>query len=342
MRLELAEKTELSRWAFYSSSSRGRVKNEIQCELRTDFMRDRDRIIHSKVFRRLKHKTQVFLAPVGDHYRTRLTHTLDVSQIARTIAKGLRLNEALTEAIALGHDLGHTPFGHAGEKVLNKLVPGGFTHQEQSLMVVDFLENDGRGLNLTYEVRDGIVKHSKGLDIILPDDPEKKLALTLEGRIVRLADIVAYINHDLDDAIRAGIIINDDIPEKCFKILGNSHSERIGRMVKDIINTTLKKDDGYLGISDFILDGMNDLRGFLFERVYHSEQIKRDFDKARKIIRELYFWFLENDDFMNSEDIYKDRIISRERMVANFIAGMTDDYALDTYKRIFMPRPWRK
>ena len=309
--------------------------------MRTDFMRDRDRIIHSKVFRRLKHKTQVFLAPVGDHYRTRLTHTLDVSQIARTIARGLRVNEVLTEAIAIGHDLGHTPFGHAGEKVLNELVPGGFTHQEQSLMVVDYLENDGRGLNLTYEVRDGILKHSKGLDAILPNDPDK-LALTLEGRIVRLADIIAYINHDLDDAIRAGIIINDDIPEKCCKILGNSHSERIGRMVRDIVNTTLERDDGYLGISDLILDGMNDLRGFLSERVYRSAQLKRDFDKAGKIIRELYFWFLENDELMNPESMYKDRKIERERMVADFIAGMTDYYALDTYKRIFVPRPWRK
>ncbi|MBW1644950.1 MAG: deoxyguanosinetriphosphate triphosphohydrolase, partial [Deltaproteobacteria bacterium] len=235
--LEEREKRYLSPHAAFSSRSRGRQLPEAECPYRMAFQHDRDRIIHSKSFRRLKHKTQVFLSPSGDHYRTRLTHTLEVAQIARTIAKALQLNEDLTEAIALGHDLGHTPFGHAGEAVLNQLHPGGFRHFFQSLRVVERLEKDGRGLNLTVEVRDGIVKHSKGKGDILSADPNC-CALTLEGRIVRLADIIAYVNHDIDDAIRARVITREEIPPVCRRVLGNSHSTRINTMVTDIIDSS--------------------------------------------------------------------------------------------------------
>ena len=291
---ELEEKT-LSPFACLSSRSRGRRQLVEECTIRTAFQRDRDRIIHSKAFRRLKHKTQVFLAPAGDHYRTRLTHVLEVAQIARTIACALRLNEPLTEAIALGHDLGHTPFGHAGESVLDRLQPGGFKHYVQSLRVVDLLENKGKGLNLTHEVRDGISRHSKGRHDILPEDLSE-LPETLEGRVVRVADIVAYVNHDLDDAIRAGIIEESSVPKDIRKVLGPTHSQRINTMVQDTVTQTLKNDDGRLAISPDVLKALTDLRSFLFANVYEVYTVHHDFTKSMKLLRELYQYMLENPD----------------------------------------------
>ena len=338
--LEEREKMFLSPYAALSSRTKGRASPEGECPLRPAFQHDRDRIIHSKSFRRLKHKTQVFLIPAGDHYRTRLTHTLEVSQIARTISRALRLNEDLTEAISLGHDLGHTPFGHAGEDTLNQVVPGGFNHSDQSLRVVDRLEKDGQGLNLTFEVRDGILKHSKGKGEILCDDPDE-MAATLEGRVVRIADIIAYINHDIDDATRAGVIRDDDIPKDCLERLGETHSRRINTMVNDLIAETLLKNDGRLAVSRSVLSAIVDLRDFLWERVYENEMVHADFHKAGKILRELYqYLILHPDHFL--------RLIERtspydafERCVCDFLAGMTDRYAFDLYEKIFLPLPWR-
>src|SRR4030042_2299340 len=300
--LEERERLILSSFATFSSMTKGRQRFEEECPLRPSFQHDRDRIIHSKSFRRLIHKTQVFLSPTGDHYRTRLTHTLEASQIARTIAKGLRLNEDLTEAIALGHDLGHTPFGHAGEEVLDRIAPHGFSHTEQSLRVVDLLEREGRGLNLTYEVRDGIVKHSKGRGAVIPCDPAER-ATTLEGHVVRVADIIAYINHDLDDATREGVIDEKDIPKECSHILGETHGERIDTMVKDVIYTTLSSqgDGTALSLSPPILEAMVRLRDFLYDRVYDAEMVHGDFAKASKILIELYERFTADVDFFLRE-----------------------------------------
>ena len=336
--LEALEEKILSPFAAKARQSRGRLRPEEECSVRTCFQRDRDRIIHSKAFRRLKHKTQVFLSPGGDHYRTRLTHTLEVAQIARSMARALRLNEDLTEAIALGHDLGHTPFGHAGEAVLNELHPEGFRHYEQSLRVVDFLEKDGQGLNLTFEVRDGILKHSKGKGPILPEDSED-LPVTLEGQLVRVADIIAYINHDLDDALRGGVIREEDIPEECSRILGRRHAQRIDTMVKSLIYRTLEASDGRLHMDPEVLKAMEDLREFLFERVYEAPVVYREFSKAKKILRELYEYLLEQEGIWEKESIYPPGT-SRHRMVCDFIAGMTDRYALALYERLFLPRPW--
>ena len=336
--LEKLEEKILSPWATKARRSRGRLKPEPECPLRTCFQRDRDRIIHSKAFRRLKHKTQVFLAPTGDHYRTRLTHTLEVAQIARTIARALRLNEDLTEAIALGHDLGHTPFGHAGEEVLNELVPGGFRHYEQSLRVVDCLEKEGRGLNLTHEVRDGIVKHSKGLGPIFA--PEKDPPLTLEAEVVRIADLIAYVNHDLDDALRAGIIREQDIPEDCLRVLGRRHAARINTLVTDLVRETLSCADGQLHLSDRVLKALTDLRGFLFERVYRAREVRREFEKARKILIELYEYYLRRDSVWEREMPCYTEEVPKERIVCDFIAGMTDRYALYLYEKLFLPRPY--
>ncbi len=319
--------------------TKGRRFPEEECPLRPAFQHDRDRIIHSKSFRRLKHKTQVFLAPTGDHYRTRLTHTLEVSQIARTIAKSLRLNEDLTEAIALGHDLGHTPFGHAGEETLNELIPGGFSHTDQGLRVVDLLEKEGQGLNLTFEVRDGILKHSKGKGEILCEDPSL-MAATLEGQVVRIADIIAYINHDLDDAIRGGIISPADIPKDCIEILGETHSKRINRMVTDIVFETLKEGGGRLSISREVLNAIWALREFLWERVYENETVHADFHKASKILRELYQYFMDHPleflKLLDKPELYD----SLERCVCDFLAGMTDRYAFNLYEKTFLPLPW--
>ncbi len=335
--LEALEEKILSPYATLSARSRGRQRPEPECELRTAFQRDRDRIIHSKAFRRLKHKTQVFLSPGGDHYRTRLTHTLEVAQIARSMARALRLNEDLTEAIALGHDLGHTPFGHAGEAVLNELHPEGFRHYEQSLRVVDFLEKDGQGLNLTWEVRDGILKHSKGKGPILPRNTEK-LAATLEGQLVRVADIIAYLNHDLDDALRGEVIKEKDIPPDCVKILGTRHSERINTMVTSLVRRTLKADDGKLHLDEDVVYAMDLLRDFLFKRVYEAPVVYQEFVKAKKLLRELYFYFLENG-LPWAKEIYPAGTPLHQK-VCDFIAGMTDRYALALFEKIFIPHPW--
>ncbi|OGP55478.1 MAG: deoxyguanosinetriphosphate triphosphohydrolase [Deltaproteobacteria bacterium RBG_13_52_11b] len=337
--LEEREALFLSPFAALSSRTKGRLSAEEECPLRPAFQHDRDRIIHSKSFRRLKHKTQVFLIPAGDHYRTRLTHALEVSQIARTISKALRLNEDLTEAISLGHDLGHTPFGHAGEELLNQVVPGGFNHSDQSLRVVDRLEKEGRGLNLTFEVRDGILKHSKGRGEILCDDPEE-MAATLEGQVVRIADIIAYINHDIDDAIRGGVISQNDIPKGCLTCLGDSHSKRINTMVNDIILETLRNGGGRLAVREKVLSSMVDLRGFLWERVYENETVHGEFHKATKILKELYHHFADHPDtflkLIERESPYD----SLERCISDFLAGMTDRYAFSLYEKLFLPLPW--
>ncbi len=343
--LELREEQMLSPHACLSKNSRGRRFKTTPCFIRTSFQRDRDRIVYSKAFRRLKHKTQVFLSPMGDHYRTRLTHTLEVSEIARTISRALRLNEDLTEAIALGHDLGHTPFGHAGETVLNEIVPGGFSHCRQSLRVVDCLENGGRGLNLTYEVRDGILKHSKGFGNIIPKEPGE-FAQTVEGRVVRIADVIAYLSHDLDDAIRSGVIKESFVPEEVTKVLGDTHSSRISSMIKDVIASTKITDEGIeLDISPIMLKTMLDLRAFLYDNVYRAPQVHNEFEKARKILFELYEYFLKNKDaffrerkrLFEEEQVIEDERTPYERHVCDFIAGMTDRYAQNLYNKIFMP-----
>jgi dGTPase len=335
---ELIESRTLHPRAALSSSSAGRPRPEKEGEIRTCFQRDRDRVIHSKAFRRLKHKTQVFLAPRGDHYRTRLTHVLEVSQIARTIARAMRLNEDLTEAIALAHDLGHTPFGHAGEAVLTEILPGGFRHYEQSLRVVDFLENSGRGLNLTHEVRDGILKHSKGKGLIIPASRGDR-AETLEGQVVRVSDVIAYLNHDLDDALRARVLRKSDIPRDIVKTLGDNHSRRIDTMVKDFIFASLKTDMEELTMSPGVLAVVEALRDLLYERVYESEDTKQEFRKAKKILTDLYNYYLEHPEDV-FRDIPKDENTDKRNMVCDFIAGMTDRFALMTYERLFLPAQW--
>ncbi|MFC2038780.1 deoxyguanosinetriphosphate triphosphohydrolase [Chloroflexota bacterium] len=317
----------LSPFAVKSSRSQGRDKAEEPCPIRTVFQRDRDRIVYSKAFRRLKHKTQVFIAPQGDHYVTRLSHTLEVSQIARTLARSLNINEDLTEAIALGHDLGHTPFGHIGEEVLNELYPGGFRHNEQSLRVVEMLEKDGRGLNLTLEVRDGIISHSKSNVSMLEDWGR---VATLEGEICRMADAVAYINHDIDDAIRAGVIAEADLPLSATGVLGNSHRERINTMVSDIIVQSWSVRTGEtvepaIVMSRSILEAANTLREFLFNRVYNIHAAQEVSGKARKAMRLLYEYYNRHPDELPLEySFHGDGI---ERQVVDHIAGMTDRYA---------------
>jgi dGTPase len=338
--IEERERLTLSPYAALSSRTKGRQQPEEECSLRPAFQHDRDRILHSKSFRRLKHKTQVFLAPAGDHYRTRLTHTLEVSQIARTIARALGLNEDLAEAISLGHDLGHTPFGHSGEDTLHAIVPGGFSHADQSLRVVDLLERDGRGLNLTTEVREGILLHTKGKGDILPDDSVLE-NFTLEAQVVRIADVVAYINHDIDDATRAGVIRGEDIPKNCLDRLGETHSRRINTMVNDIISETLLEKNGRLSVSGSVLSAIVELRDFLWDRVYENEMVHADFHKAGKILRELYqYLILHPDQFLLliERTSFYDTI---ERCVCDFLAGMTDRYAFDLYEKIFLPLPWR-
>jgi len=330
----------LSPYAVKSKLSRGRLKPEEPCPVRTAFQRDRDRIIHSKAFRRLKHKTQVFIAPLGDHYVTRLTHTLEVSQIARTISRALNLNEDLTEAIALGHDLGHTPFGHAGEDVLNELYHQGFRHNEQSLRVVDLLEKNGQGLNLTWEVRDGIVNHSKTRADVLGQGWGK--VDTLEGEVCKIADAIAYINHDIGDAIRAGIITEDDLPVSTITVLGHSHSGRINTMVCDVIDYSwsARGDDTKhrptIGMSPQILEATNTLRVFLFDRVYNVRATLAETEKAREVIRLLYKYFNEHEDRLPPEySYYSDEIARR---VVDYIAGMTDQYALRTAEELSLTK----
>ncbi len=338
MNLSLREQQEgrerkfLSPKARLSSESKGRDREEESCSVRTCFQRDRDRVIHSKAFRRLKHKTQVFLAPAGDHYRTRLTHTLEVAQIARTIARSLRLNEDLTEAIALAHDLGHTPFGHAGEKALKKIVPGGFNHYEQSLRVVEVIEQNGRGLNLTLEVRDGIVKHSKGVGTIIPE--KNKRAITLEGDIVRLSDVIAYVNHDIDDALRAGFLKIDEIPGHFLSNFGDKHSKRIDTMVKDVITSSLSDNLSEITMNSAMLDELTLLRDFLFEKVYHATALDREFKKAENIIFTLYEHVLSCPDEFFPDSIDKG---GDGRFAVDFVAGMTDRYAIELFSKLRLP-----
>ncbi len=345
---EKRERTFISPFGCLSADSRGRQKPEPRCPIRTDFQLDRDRIVYSNAFRRLKHKTQVFLSPVGDQYRTRLTHTLEVAQMARTIARAMRLNEDLTEAVALGHDLGHTPFGHGGETVLREIFSETFAHNEQSLRVVDVLENRGRGLNLTFEVRDGILKHSKGYGKIIPDVPEEQ-PCTVEGRVVRVADIMAYLNHDLDDAIRSRVIRPEQVPESCVKVLGANHSERATVMMQDIIFSSKVCDGEFrLIMSDHIYSAMTELRAFLYENVYRSPVVHEEFVKAKKILSELYVRLLNDREMLREELVrieladsaYKDKEQSDERVVCDLIASMTDRYALNLYTAIFFPSPF--
>jgi dGTPase len=334
--LEAIEERTLHPGACLSSQSRGRIRPEPPDEIRPCFQRDRDRVIHSKAFRRLRHKTQVFLAPAGDHYRTRLTHTLEVSQIARTIARALRLNEALVEAVAMAHDLGHPPFGHAGEAVLDRLAPRGFSHYRQSLRVVDRLENEGKGLNLTHEVRDGIVKHSKGKGAILPEDPRRR-ARTLEGQVVRVADVFAYANADLDDAFRAGFLRPSDVPRRILRVLGGTNSERIATLVRDVVRSTMDSGMKRIEMSRPVLSALNALRAFLFERVYRNEASVREFRKAEEVLLRIHAYLLEHPERTLGEVPGRSR---RDRAVIDFIAGMTDRYAISLFEEIAVPRPW--
>lgn len=342
---EHREKGFIASYGCLSSQTRGRKRAEAACPVRTVFQQDRDRIVYSNGFRRLKHKTQVFLSPLGDHYRTRLTHTLEVAEVARTIARALRLNEDLTEAIAMGHDLGHTPFGHSGETVLREIYSRHFSHTNQSLRVVDVLEHRGQGLNLTLEVRDGILKHSKGFGNILPTEPGET-AFTVEGRVVRIADIVAYLNHDLDDAVRSGVISEAEIPSACKKVLGETHSARATTMIRDLIfNSVAEGDTFLLRMSDAVYESMVGLRQFLFENVYRSPRVHNEFVKAKKILTELFGYFMENESALQAEQMrmelmpYDPETDTRERVVCDMIASMTDRYAMNLYQRLFMPFP---
>jgi dGTPase len=336
--LEVREHEILAPQAAKSDATKGRLHPETEDPIRPGYQRDRDRVIHCKAFRRLKHKTQVFFAPEGDHYRTRLTHTLEVSQIARSIAKVLRLNEELTEAIALGHDLGHTPFGHAGERVLQSLVPGGFEHYKQSLRIVDVLENDGRGLNLTWEVRDGIARHSKGKHgVPVGADPAHR-ASTIEGQVARVADIIAYVNHDIDDAVRAGLLRMEDLPRERTDTLGRTSSQRIGTMVTDVVMRTLEADLAEVRMSDAILEATIGLRSFLFDAVYENPVATAEFKKAAGILGGLWEKVRENPrEFLDLQTVDKEGL---DVATKDFVAGMTDRYAVNLYEQLFIPKPW--
>jgi dGTPase len=336
--LERRERENLAPEAAKSALTRGRLRPEREDDVRPAFQRDRDRVIHCKAFRRLKHKTQVFFAPTGDHYRTRLTHTLEVSQIARTIAKVLRLHEELTEAIALGHDLGHTPFGHAGERVIDELMPGGFNHYEQSLRIVDVLENDGRGLNLTWEVRDGIAKHSKGKSGSPVGMPPERRASTIEGQIMRVADLIAYVNHDIDDAVRADLLRPDDLPRDLVDALGTSSSARISTLVKDVVAETLKGRLTEIRMSPAVLDAVLRLRSFLFDAVYENAIATAEFRKAADILTGLWTKVRErSDEFLDRRTIEQEGLDAAAR---DFLAGMTDRYAVRLFEQLFVPKPW--
>ncbi|MCM1364089.1 MAG: deoxyguanosinetriphosphate triphosphohydrolase [Faecalibacterium sp.] len=324
--LEIERKT-ISKYGMLCENTKGRLTDEKECSIRTAYQRDRDRIIHCNAFRRLKHKTQVFLSPDSDHYRTRLTHTLEVSQIARTIAAALLLNENLTEAIALAHDLGHTPFGHAGERALNEVYPGGFKHYEQSLRVVDVIENDGKGLNLTYEVRDGILCHTRG-----------KEADTLEGRIVKLADRIAYINHDIDDAIRGGIISERGLPIEARKVLGESKSERINTLVTSAIRNT----DSEIHLDSDVQAAFDILHEFMFDRVYTNPICKGEEGKAQAMVQKIYSFFAAHPDELPNEYISIAWKEGAERAACDYIAGMTDGFALKTFSDLFIPSGWNR
>lgn len=334
--MSIREKTEqlehqtLSERAMRSADSRGRLVSEEKCDIRTDFQRDRDRIIHSKSFRRLKHKTQVFLSPEGDHYRTRLTHTLEVAQISRTISRALRLNEDLTEAIALGHDLGHTPFGHCGEAKLAEIHPGGFEHNVQSLRVVNLLEKrkeDFPGLNLTFEVRDGILNHNG-----------KGIPMTLEGQIVKISDRIAYINHDIDDALRAGVLTFDQLPREHIKVLGTSHSERINFLIRDLLKQSLGSHQ--IGFSQSVDHAFLNLRHFMFERVYLNLDAKKEEAKAMSVVAYLYDYFVKHPDKMPTEHFERYNDGEGIEAVKDYVAGMTDRYAVQKYKDLAIPNFW--
>ena len=326
--LELWEKESLSEYATLSMNSKGRLKEEPQCDIRPVFQRDRDRILHSKSFRRLKDKTQVFLTPEGDHYRTRLTHTLEVSQNARTIAKALRLNEDLVEAIALGHDLGHTPFGHAGERALDEICPLGFDHSKQSLRMVDVLEKDGLGLNLTMAVRDGILNHQTS------GNP-----FTLEGKIVRLSDKIAYIHHDMDDAIRGGILTEDDVPISIREVIGYTTGERLDHFIHDTVTFSGGKND--ILMSDEVWKAMKELREFMFERVYMNPDVKSEERKAESLMKTLYEYYLKHLDRLPREYLQMINMgESRDRVACDYVASMTDRYAIALYEELFIPKSW--
>ncbi len=324
-KIQQKERESLADCAMLSEKSRGRQIPEKECDLRTPFQRDRDRVIHCKSFRRLKHKTQVFLSPEGDHYRTRLTHTLEVSQIARTIARALELNEDLTEAVALSHDLGHTPFGHAGERALDALLPRGFRHYEQSVRVVDKLEKEGRGLNLTFEVRNGILCHTSGEE-----------AQTMEGKIIRWADKIAYINHDIDDGIRAGVLKESDIPKEITRVLGDSKTKRITSLISSIVENSR---DGRVTMDPQSLQAFEKLNDFMFEAVYLNEYAKKEERKVPHIIESLFRHFLDPDHLPD----YLRAIAEKEGpeiAACDYVAGMTDHYAVECYKELFIPKAW--
>lgn len=322
--VEATEAQLLSPLAVQSRQTRGRAQPVEPCPLRTAFQRDRDRIIHCKAFRRLKFKTQVFLSPEGDHYRTRLTHTLEVAQVARTLARALRLNEDLTEAIALGHDLGHTPFGHIGERSLDELMPDGFRHNEQSLRVVDALERDGAGLNLTWEVRDGILCHSG-----------KRLPATLEGQCVRRADRIAYLNHDLDDALRGGVLMPFELPADCLKVLGQTHGERINTMILDIVQNSQGKPQ--LAMSPLVQEAMDGLRDFMFEKVYRDQWRAAEENRCDHVMKALFRYYSEHPGEMPEEFMVIGYREGSERGVCDFLSCMTDRYAVRTYQQLFVP-----
>ncbi len=317
----------LSPYACKSKDTKGREREETPCEMRTDFQRDRDRIIYCKAFRRLKNKTQVFFSPEGDHYVTRLTHTLDVAQISRAIARALSLNEDLCEAIALGHDLGHTPFGHSGERILDKLSPTGFKHNEQSVRVVDVLEKDGAGLNLTYEVRDGILNH-----------PKSGTPHTLEGKCVSIADRIAYINHDLEDAIRAGILTADDVPRDIRSVLGNSSKERINTAICAVYRNSAGKNTVAM---DSEVEGASEaLRAFMFERVYFTETARGEEERAERMLTALYGYFIKNADKLPQTYLKLTDLYGTEKVVCDYLSSMTDRYAVYTFNSVFVPRGW--
>ena len=338
--LEAQEAATLHPRAALSAATRGRERPLPDDDLRPAYQRDRDRIVHCKSFRRLQGKTQVFLAPRGDHYRNRLTHTLEVAQVARSIARALRLNEMLVEAICMGHDLGHTPFGHAGERALDAVAEGGFHHVRQSVRVVELLEAGGAGLNLTAEVRDGILRHSKGRGNVLMTGSGAK-ALTLEAEIVRLADIIAYVNHDLDDAVRAGLVAEGDVPAEVRRALGTSHGERLAALVGDVIRATRLDAGGHVEMSPGVHEALIALREFLYRRVYENPVVNDELQKAQRILRELYAWLAADAERLQ----LRFEVVPRPgenvaRAVTDFVAGMTDRFALETWESVVVPRPW--
>ncbi len=325
---EERERATLSPYASRSAETRGRKREEEPCDMRTAYQRDRDRILHCKAFRRLMHKTQVFIRPEGDHYRTRLTHTLEVSQIARTISRALRLNEDLTEAIALGHDLGHTPFGHAGERVLDEKMPCGFSHARQGIRVVEVLEKKGQGLNLTWEVLDGMANHSI-----------RKMPSTMEGQVVRLADKMAYIHHDTDDAIRGQIIREEELPKDCCDILGHNVKERLNRMIRDVISMSM--DQPEIRMTPEVQDAMMRLRQFMFDRVYIGSLAKREEAKAERLVGELVDWFRDHPDDLSQESLSRLKLgDSLDTIICDYVSGMSDNYAVRCFQKFYVPKAW--